>query len=69
MFSPSQVLPFLDIVTNEVVTEVRREDTTDDADTIAYNTKMYNKAGSSHVKFMQYCMLTNNRSWTVLIPP
>ncbi|KAF2468367.1 uncharacterized protein BDR25DRAFT_373449 [Lindgomyces ingoldianus] len=40
MFSPSQVLPFLDIVTNEVVTEVRREDTTDDADTIAYNTKM-----------------------------
>ncbi|CAN9199410.1 unnamed protein product [Alternaria alternata] len=48
MFSPSQVLPFLDIVTNEVVTEVRRGNTTDDAETIAYNTKMYNKAGSSH---------------------
>ena len=42
------MLPFLDIVTNEVVTEVRRGNTTNDAETIAYNTKMYNKAGSSY---------------------
>jgi hypothetical protein len=51
------------------VTKVRKKDTTNDADTIAYNTKMYNKAGSSFVKFMRYYMLTKNRSWPVLIPP
>jgi hypothetical protein len=46
--SPHQVLPFLDIITNEAVTEVGRDDTSDDAETIAQNTKMYNKVGRFH---------------------
>ncbi|KIW24487.1 uncharacterized protein PV07_10198 [Cladophialophora immunda] len=44
MFSPYQVLPFLDIISNEIITEVRRDDNvTDDPEAIEHNTKMYNK--------------------------
>lgn len=48
MFSPYQVLPLLDIISNEIVTEVRRDDNvTNDPKAIEHNTNMYNKVSCS----------------------